>query len=116
MDKKLKRKWLEALRSGKYKQGNTFLNRNNKFCCLGVLADIMGLTWKKHPLSGNFVDAKTVCCYKNARGNLSHSGSLDSAELQKAGFGSVIQDELIEMNDSRMLSFSKIAAWIEKNL
>ncbi len=32
--------WLKALRSKKYKQGKSFLRRDNKFCCLGVLADL----------------------------------------------------------------------------
>lgn len=31
-------KWLKALRSGDYKQGNGHLKTaDNKFCCLGVL-------------------------------------------------------------------------------
>ena len=34
-------KWVEALRSGKYKQGQGALNYNNeKFCCLGVACEI----------------------------------------------------------------------------
>jgi len=32
--------WVTALRSGKYKQGMGYLNKNNKFCCLGVLCEI----------------------------------------------------------------------------
>lgn len=34
------KKWVEALRSGKYKQGTINLCRNNKYCCLGVLCEI----------------------------------------------------------------------------
>jgi len=40
MNLEIKEKWLKALRSGEYKQGNAFLNSNGKFCCLGVLTDI----------------------------------------------------------------------------
>ena len=40
MNKKVKKKWLKALRSGKYKQTTGQLKRDNKFCCLGVLCDI----------------------------------------------------------------------------
>lgn len=51
MDKKLKAKWVAALRSGDYKQGNGVLRRETKdgveFCCLGVLCDIEGATWKE---------------------------------------------------------------------
>jgi hypothetical protein len=28
--------WIEALKSGEYKQGKYLLNNNNKYCCLGV--------------------------------------------------------------------------------
>lgn len=43
MDKEWKKKWLEALRSGKYKQGqNELRSKDNSFCCLGVLCDIAG--------------------------------------------------------------------------
>jgi hypothetical protein len=41
MKKELMVKWVEALRSGKYKQGQRYLNRDNKFCCLGVLCEVL---------------------------------------------------------------------------
>lgn len=34
------KKWVEALRSGKYKQGQGYLRFNDKFCCLGVACDV----------------------------------------------------------------------------
>jgi hypothetical protein len=41
MDKKLKAKWVKALRSGKYEQGKEVLVDNKgKYCCLGVLCHI----------------------------------------------------------------------------
>lgn len=39
------RRWVEALRSGKYKQGQGCLHRNNTFCCLGVAHDVFGPGW-----------------------------------------------------------------------
>ena len=44
----LKAKWIEALRSGEYKQTtNTLCSSNGEsFCCLGVLIDLMGTEWK----------------------------------------------------------------------
>lgn len=41
MDKKLARKWVDALRSGKYKQGKAALFSDGKYCCLGVLAKVV---------------------------------------------------------------------------
>lgn len=34
--------WLDALRSGKYNQGNTYLCIDDEYCCLGVAAEIFG--------------------------------------------------------------------------
>ena len=36
----IKKLWIAALRSGKYKQGRGRLRDGNKFCCLGVLCDL----------------------------------------------------------------------------
>lgn len=46
MNQKIKKKWVKALRSGKYKQGTEALkftyDGEAEFCCLGVLCDIVG--------------------------------------------------------------------------
>lgn len=34
------KRWVEALRSGEYKQGRGQLRRGNKFCCFGVACDL----------------------------------------------------------------------------
>jgi hypothetical protein len=36
----IQQEWVDALRSGKYKQGRGALRRGNEFCCLGVLCEI----------------------------------------------------------------------------
>ena len=40
----LKKAWVEALRSGKYKQGRLALydKHNESYCCLGVLCKVAG--------------------------------------------------------------------------
>lgn len=44
MNKEVKKKWVAALRSGKYKQGHGMLRKNKgndaRFCCLGVLCNL----------------------------------------------------------------------------
>jgi hypothetical protein len=43
MDAEIKRKWVEALRSGEYAQGHqTLRDETGAMCCLGVLAHIQG--------------------------------------------------------------------------
>lgn len=47
MDAQLKRKWVKALRSGRYKQGDaTLRDEKGRMCCLGVLMHIQGVDWK----------------------------------------------------------------------
>ena len=52
MNKAIKAQWIEALKSGDYKKGNSALYYKNKeteemeYCCLGVLCD---LYQKEHP-------------------------------------------------------------------
>lgn len=40
MDQRIKKLWVEALRSNKYKQGKYSLRIGDEFCCLGVICDI----------------------------------------------------------------------------
>lgn len=51
MNKEIKEKWLKALRSGDYEQGEECLRKEEKYCCLGVLCDIikkdLSLDWIK---------------------------------------------------------------------
>lgn len=44
MDPELKAKWVEALRSGNYQQGRYSLKKDGKYCCLGVLCEVAGVT------------------------------------------------------------------------
>ena len=47
-NKPIIRKWVDALRSGKYEQGNDLLRSiDDEFCCLGVLCDVLGMSWRK---------------------------------------------------------------------
>ena len=58
MDKEIKRKWLDALRSGDYTQGYGYLCRDTSpagssgesasYCCLGVLCEVVdGDVWEE---------------------------------------------------------------------
>ena len=40
MKKEIAMEWADALESGKYKQGHSYLCRDDRFCCLGVLAEL----------------------------------------------------------------------------
>jgi hypothetical protein len=49
MKPEIKKMWLEALRSGQYKQGGGALRPHggNEFCCLGVLCNLHAQTHPK---------------------------------------------------------------------
>lgn len=42
MKQEVKDRWTTALRSGQYEQGQGQLKKDGKFCCLGVLCDVVG--------------------------------------------------------------------------
>lgn len=105
MDKKIKAKWVEALRSGKYQQGKLSLRTTtkaaDKFCCLGVLCDVVQPESWHRTTAGWFNDG---------------SQSQLPYELRIAlGIKSVTQVHLIDMNDTGA-RFSEIADYIEENL
>jgi hypothetical protein len=101
MDAELKAKWVEALRSGKYKQTKNRLQRDGKFCCLGVLCEVAGLSSK--------IEEDGKVYYTTAAG--SQLGfSLPAGEF---GFSMAIQNALTDMNDHGK-RFKTIANWIEK--
>ena len=99
MDKKLKAKWVKALRSGKYKQGQCSLYKKKEkaYCCLGVLGRVMGKTAaslgnaKNEPASGMTPKSWRV---------------IDPDRV----------DALISMNDHQSRPFGEIADYIEANL
>jgi hypothetical protein len=40
MDQDIKKRWVDALRSGEYKQARNYLSAGDGYCCLGVLCEI----------------------------------------------------------------------------
>ena len=51
MNPEVKQKWIGALRSGEYEQGNDKLRTVSGYCCLGVLCDLYA---KEHNTKWNF--------------------------------------------------------------
>lgn len=111
MDSKLKLKWIKALRGGQYRRGKDTLAScdGSKFCCLGVLADIQGFTWKEDRYGLGLIpiaeSGRAIVAVTNKMLPPMHAGGL-STEVQK---------KLAEMNDEGK-PFRQIADYIEKNL
>ena len=53
------KKWVRALRSGKYKQGREWLRAGDTFCCLGVACELAikaKVISRTSPAGGNIMD------------------------------------------------------------
>lgn len=114
MNIELKAKWLEALRSGKYKQSQGFLNTLNGMCCLGVLCDVVDSSkWYENP--------DPYSTLKVYPGNPPEDGSADMMcfpPMAITRLADLTNDEmcnLAERNDGGD-TFHEIADWIERTL
>jgi hypothetical protein len=111
MKTKIKELWIEALRSGKYQQGEGLLKtQDGKYCCLGVLCDIYAKTQKKK----GFQKGKFQYYFQD-KGN---AALLPENVMKWSGidskFGNYKNNNLTTDNDNGK-SFVQIAKIIEEN-
>jgi hypothetical protein len=116
MNTEIKAKWLEALRSGKYKQAQRALCELNadgskSYCCLGVLCDIVAPEDWAGPEKMQMSDGSHYFIR-----HLSHTQMPASMIHTQASLHGGAADKLAQMNDEEQLSFAEIADWIEVNL
>lgn len=107
MDKALKEKWVEALRSGEYEQVRRALRTNEGMCCLGVLADVAKVGVWDETEPGEFtLRHKTELC----------SGALPLIFKDEIGLTDHEEEVLFTMNDEAGKSFAEIADFIEAKI
>jgi hypothetical protein len=101
---RVKRAWMKALRSGKFKQGHGKLYdpKTRRYCCLGVLARIQGCRFNPE-LGFKFPNGNT------SRSNLEGWGETLGLDCNQ-------ESSLIDLNDNVKSNFKGIAVWISKNL
>ncbi len=106
--RELQSKWLEALESGKYTQGRSFLKREEcgtlKYCCLGVLCEVKGLP------SARDTDYFPSTIYKF---NNEHVSMLSPHLISEVGLTQEQAVTLAHMNDSDK-TFHEIASEIKR--
>lgn len=116
MNKRIKKLWIEALRSGKYQQTDNALRRGSgakaTFCCLGVLCDLhrieTGGSWK----GGDYLDELAVLPPA-----VVEWGEMldDNPEIPEVDLDTNKPLSLAELNDNKR-DFNYIADRIEKYL
>lgn len=102
LPKVFKRKWVEALRSGKFEQGKRCLKTpEGRYCCLGVAGKISGVS-EKELRNSDVLEARHV------------SEPIFKA-LNFTRSDAPMQSFLAEKNDNGW-SFKRIASYIERYL
>jgi hypothetical protein len=108
MDPQIKQRWVDALRSGQYKQGKGFLHRGNKFCCLGVLCDTVDASrW-------TYVKSHDAWAYGEEYPSVATT-EINFDILQEIMLDLQLHNYLIKLNDWGH-SFEEIATYIETHL
>ena len=103
--------WHDALLSGEYPQGKGYLNKNDKYCCLGVACEVAiknGIKLKKGSFNGRIsynssfygwpIEIKRWLSYKK-RGLIDEKGK---------------HEHPIDLNDIKEYTFKQIAAAIKR--
>ena len=120
MKPKIKKKWIEDLRSGKFEQGKHNLRSvDDKYCCLGVLCDIYVREQDEDDERNNWSKyyADTDTYSVDGRTSFPSPKILEWAGLNK---GTVTLDingepvEIIDLNDVEGYSFEQLADLIEE--
>ena len=119
MKKKWKDAWVAALRSGEYKKGRGALCvGGSRFCCLGVLTDLVNKSYKK-PEEWEETNEKEPQGYRyeifGTHEYLSNKVQKVTGLDSKDPYAESKERSLADLNDSGW-SFKKIADLIEKEL
>jgi hypothetical protein len=117
MNKVIKKQWVAALRSGKYKQAKKQLKKGQGFCCLGVLTDLYFKSGAARPTWGKPVNIKVEATDESLPYCVMEWAGLESSDPSPSGS----MKTLSNMNDGdrgafEPLSFKEIASVIEKGL
>lgn len=120
MNLRIKKRWIEALRSGKYSQTKNILRDDKGYCCLGVLCEVV-LGEDCWHVTTNLKDKPIYYSIEVLAPNDQDSeGIYEEVYLpeevgKKAGLSREEQEELAELNDDGK-KFTEIADHIEETL
>lgn len=122
MKTRVKKMWLKALESGKYKKTRNTLRSPRGFCCLGVLTDLYIKDtgkgkWGEKDVDGNIMfvapngeleSATLPICVQEWAGLTQENPTVEAGRDK-------YEQELAHLNDTMKWPFKKIAAAIRAN-
>lgn len=120
MNKRIKSKWVKALRSGRYEQGSGYLKaildgEETVHCCLGVLCELAPKNLKVEE-SGPEQEWPDLSAFKFGVKGKKASMAMPSKEiLDWCGLRRIDSEDLAGLNDNGD-TFEQIADYIEENL
>ena len=100
MKREIRDRWTAALRSGEYEQGAGRFEDEGRYCCLGVLCDVMGQPLRDEDETDNEPFVESVLPYRA------------SYELAARNDGPGFPTALYDV----VWTFSEIADWIDANI
>jgi hypothetical protein len=111
----LMKRWIAALRSGEYKQGKGQLIKDGRYCCLGVLCDVV-----KDEMGLKIDEPNVYLPNKNSFTSMLPYELSNEFCLEERVNGTSFQSILAGMNDGEddkpARRFKTIANYIEKNI
>ena len=108
-----KTEWIKALKSGNYRKGTKYLSNGGRFCCLGVLQDLVS---RKSVVKRAYLSGSSQYLATDDIGLYSVSWA------RKLGLTIKVQEVLVDLNDGneerdiKPRSFKQIAEYIKKNI
>jgi hypothetical protein len=108
LDNTIKERWLNALTSGEYSQGEGFLRAGDHYCCLGVLCDVMSKTEPENVGTWASLDSEDESeddyeynfIFELGGRRTEDNGVLPADFRDKIGMPDHDQDTLIALNDA----------------
>lgn len=124
MNREIKKRWVAALRSGKYRQSRDHLRKDDCYCALGVLCDLFVQDRQQEGVAWMSVLGHYAVHYKEGQSIYSYD-FLPQPVMNWAGltrenpaffvYESDDHFTVSDLNDDQQLSFAEIATIIEES-
>ena len=113
MDAEIKKRWVNALRSGKYKHGRGRLCTQFGHCAFGVLAEELGSEVSGYSFIGLDYSYGATKALFDTTNKIWYPSSLPTTYLEQIGLSRMQALKIIAKNDIELQNFNEIADYIK---